>query len=230
VPQTIFERALEFVVDGSTIGLGSGRAANRFTEALGERIRGGLNVRGVPTSEATADVARRAGVPLVELAAGMPLALVVDGADEVDPQLNLIKGYGRALVREKIVAAAARQTVILVGREKLVPQLGTRGKLPIEVVPFAVPLVLDRLRTLGGAPTLAMADGRPLVTDNGNHMIDCAVRLIADAAALERSICAIPGVVDTGLFLSIATAVLVGDSETFELGEELRRAAPEVSP
>jgi ribose 5-phosphate isomerase A len=228
MPQTIFERALEFVADGTTVGLGSGRAANRFTELLGERIRGGLKVRGVPTSEATAETARKAGVPLVDLSAGLPLALVVDGADEVDPQLNLIKGYGRALVREKVVAAASRKTVILVGREKLVPQLGTRGKLPIEVVPFAVPLVLERLRTLGGTPTLALVDGRPLVTDNGNHVIDCAVRLIADPAALERSICAIPGVVDTGLFLSIATVVLVGDSETFELGEELQRPVPEV--
>jgi ribose 5-phosphate isomerase A len=229
VPQTIFERALEFVTDGTTVGLGSGRAANRFTELLGERIRGGLNVRGVPTSEATAEVAEKAGVPLVELEAGMPLSLVVDGADEVDPQLDLIKGYGRALVREKIVAAAARQTVILVGREKLVPQLGTRGKLPIEVVPFAVPLVMERLRTLGGTPTVALADGRPLVTDNGNHIVDCAVRLIANPAALERSICAIPGVVDTGLFLSIASIVLVGDSETFALGEELRRPTADLS-
>jgi len=224
MPQTIFERALEFVVDGTTVGLGSGRAANRFTELLGERVRGGMNVRGVATSQATADVARKAGVPLVDLAVGMPISLVVDGADEVDPQLDLIKGYGRALVREKIVAASARQTLILVGREKLVPQLGTRGKLPIEVVPFAVPLVLERLRTLGGTPTLALVDGKPLVTDNGNHVIDCAVRLIADAAALERSICAIPGVVDTGLFLGIATTVLVGDSDSFVLGEEMKRA------
>jgi ribose 5-phosphate isomerase A len=224
MPQTIFERALEFVTDGTTVGLGSGRAANRFTELLGEKVRGGMNVRGVATSAATAEVARKAGVPLVDLAAGMPLAIVVDGADEVDPQLNLIKGYGRALVREKIVAAAARQMIILVGREKLVPQLGTRGKLPIEVVPFAVPLVLERLRILGGTPTLALADGKPLLTDNGNHVIDCAVRLIADAAALERSICAIPGVVDTGLFLGIAGTVLVGDSDSFVLGEEIKRA------
>jgi ribose 5-phosphate isomerase A len=229
MPQTIFERAIEFVADGTAVGLGSGRAANRFTELLGEKVRGGMNVRGVATSEATAEVARKAGVPLVDLADGMPLALVVDGADEVDPQLNLIKGYGRALVREKIVAAASLRTVILVGREKLVPQLGSRGKLPIEVVPFAVPLVLERLRILGGTPALALADGKPLVTDNGNHVIDCAVKLIANPAALERSIRAIPGVVDTGLFLGIATTVLVGDSDSFVLGEELTRAtaAPE---
>jgi ribose 5-phosphate isomerase A len=230
MPQTIFERALDFVVDGTTVGLGSGRAANRFTELLGEWVRGGFNVRGVATSEATAAVARKAGVPLVELKEGMPLSVVVDGADEVDPKLDMIKGYGRALVREKIVAAAARATVILVGREKMVAQLGTRGKLPVEVVPFAVPLVLERLRTLGGSPSLAMADGKPLVTDNGNHVVDLAIPLIADAAALERSICAVPGVVDTGLFLGVATAVLVGDSETFVLGEELRRAtSPEVA-
>jgi ribose 5-phosphate isomerase A len=223
MPQTIFERAVEMVPDGSTVGLGSGRASNRFTELLGEKVRGGLNVRGVPTSEATAELARKSGIPLVDLAQGMPLALVVDGADEVDPQLNMIKGYGRALVREKIVAAAARQAVILVGREKMVSHLGTRGKLPVEVVPFALPLVMERLRILGSTPTLYLADGKPFLTDNGNHVVDCAVKVIADPGALQRSILAIPGVVDTGLFLGVATVVLVGDTDSFVLQEEIRR-------
>src|SRR5262245_54980500 len=129
---TIVERALEWVPDGSRIGLGSGRAAQAFVRALGERVRGGrTRVEGVPTSEETASLARQAGIPLLTLADAGTLATTVDGADEVDPNLDLIKGYGRAMVREKVVAAASRQLVILVGEEKLVPQLGTRGKLPV---------------------------------------------------------------------------------------------------
>ena len=139
---TIVERALEFVPNGSRIGLGSGRAAEAFVKALGECVRSGrLQVQGVPTSEETARLARQEGIPLLNLAEAGELALTVDGADEVDPDLNLIKGYGRAMVREKIVAASSRLLVILVGEEKLVPQLGTRGKLPVEVTPFALPVV-----------------------------------------------------------------------------------------
>ena len=146
---TIGERALEFVPNGAAIGLGSGRAAKSFVELLGERIRAGdLNVSGVPTSSETAELARRHGIPLVRLDQAGELAVAVDGADEVDPDLNLIKGYGRALVREKIVAASSRRLVILVGEEKLVPRLGARGKLPVEIVPFALPLCQRRLREL----------------------------------------------------------------------------------
>jgi ribose 5-phosphate isomerase A len=138
---TIIERALEFVTDGSLIGLGSGRAAQAFVKALGERVRSGrLRVRGVPTSEETKKLAQQERIPLVTLAQSGILDATVDGADEVDPNLDLIKGYGRALVREKIVAASSRRLIILVGDEKLVPRLGSRGKLPVEVTPFALPL------------------------------------------------------------------------------------------
>src|SRR5262249_43794456 len=150
---TIVERALELVPNNARIGLGSGRAAQAFVKALGERVRkGSLCVHGVPTSEETARLARQEGIPLLTLAeAGIP-DLTVEGADEVDPNLDLIKGYGRARVREKIVAASSRRLVILVGEEKLVPQLGTRGKLPVEVTPFALPLCERRLRELGCRP------------------------------------------------------------------------------
>src|SRR5260221_268495 len=132
IAMTIYERALEMVPDGTAIGLGSGRAAWAFVERLGARIREGkLNVRGVPTSHETARIATKSGVPLVSLAETPELAITVDGADEVDPDLNLIKGYGRALVRERIVAASSKRLVILVGDEKLVPKLGTRGRLPV---------------------------------------------------------------------------------------------------
>src|SRR5262249_26172313 len=138
---TIAERALELVPNGSRIGLGSGGAAEALVKALGERVRqGSLRVQGVPTSEKTARLAQQEGIPLLKLAEAGILDLTVDGADEVDPNLDLIKGYGRALVREKIVAASSRRLVILVGEEKLVPQLGTRGKLPVEGTPLALPL------------------------------------------------------------------------------------------
>src|SRR5947209_4523851 len=145
-------RALDLVQDGTAIGLGSGRAATAFVKALGQRVRAGLRVRGVPTSQATAELARQVGIPLVTLDDVEQLDLTVDGADEVDPQLNLIKGYGRALVREKIVAAASKQLVILAGPGKEVERLGCRGKLPVEVVPFALPFCSRRLSDLDCVP------------------------------------------------------------------------------
>jgi ribose 5-phosphate isomerase A len=136
---TIVERALELVPNDSRVGLGSGRAAEAFVKALGERVRTkGLRVQGVPTSEQTARLAREVGIALLTLAEAGTLDVTVDGADEVDPHLDLIKGYGRAMVREKVVAASSRRLVILVGEEKLVPRLGTRGKLPVEVTPPAL--------------------------------------------------------------------------------------------
>ena len=221
---TIVERALELVPDGVRIGLGSGRAARAFVEALGERVRAGrFRVGGVPTSEETAALARRVGVPLLTLAEAGVLDLTVDGADEVGPNLDLIKGYGRALVREKVVAASSRRLVILVGQEKLVPQLGTRGKLPVEVVPFALPLCERRLGELGCRPVPDLRDGRLFVSDNGNAILDCQVGPIADPMRLEQDIRAIPGVVGTGLFLGMADTVLVGERDTFRLIEEKRR-------
>jgi ribose 5-phosphate isomerase A len=221
---TIYERAVELVADGAVVGLGSGRAAEAFVQLLGDRIRAGqLTARGLPTSPATADLARRAGVPLVGPADVPAVDLTVDGADEVDPHLDLIKGYGRRLVREKIVAAMARRLVILVGDEKLVPALGSRGKLPVEVVPFAVPLCERRLRDRQCPGTLYRESGAAYVTDNGNHILDCAIGPLDDPAALERDIRAIPGVVDTGLFLEMADVVLVGDRHDFRLLEERKR-------
>jgi ribose 5-phosphate isomerase A len=222
---TVAERALELVPTDSRIGLGSGRAAQAFVKALGECVRkGSFRVHGVPTSEETARLARQEGVPLVTLAEAGTLDLTVDGADEVDPNLDLIKGYGRALVREKIVAAASRRLVILVGEEKLVPQLGTRGKLPVEVIPFALPLCERRLCELGCRPAPYRQGDALFVTDNGNHILDCQIDPIPDARRLEMDIRAIPGVVGTGLFLGMADTVLVGDRNAFRLIEEKQRA------
>jgi ribose 5-phosphate isomerase A len=223
-PITIYERALELVPHGAVIGLGSGRAAWAFVKLLGEHVRAGrVRIRGVPTSEATARVATQHGVPLAGLEEAGELALTVDGADEVDPHLDLIKGYGRALVREKVVAAASRRLVILVGEEKRVPRLGARGQLPVEVVPFAATLCERRLAELGLRPVLWKTAGCPGLTDNGNHILDCGVDAIADARQLEANVRAIPGVVGTGLFLGMADAVLVGNRDDFRLIEERRR-------
>lgn len=222
---TIIERALELVEDSSTIGLGSGRAAQAFVRALGDRVRGGtMRVRGVATSEETAELARQVGIPLVTLQDVGELAVTFDGADEVDPNLDLIKGYGRALVREKIVAAASRELVILVGEEKLVPQLGARGKLPVEVVPFALPWCERRLQDLNCNPVPFRKDGKLFVSDNGNYILDCGISPILDTHVRELEIRAIPGVVGTGMFLGMANVVLIGESKTFRLIDERRRA------
>ena len=216
--EALAARALGLVRDGSVVGLGTGRAATAFLHALAGRVRDGLRVKGVPTSEETARLARELGVPLVGLEAD--LDLTVDGADEVDPELNLIKGYGGALVRERIVAAASTRQVILVTRDKLVEVLGSHGRLPVEVLPFALPLCRRRLEALGLKPVLRTEDDRPFVTDNWNVIVDCATGPIEDPHALERTILAIPGVIDTGLFLDVADTVLVADGATIR---EVRR-------
>jgi ribose 5-phosphate isomerase A len=194
------------------IGLGSGRAASAFVRALGARVGQGLRVRGVPTSEATAALAREVGITLAALDEGI-LDLTVDGADEVDPRLDLIKGYGGALVRERIVAAASRRLVILVGEEKLVPVLGARGRLPVEVIPFGCPLAMRELSALGCRPSLRTSGGRPFVSDNGNWIVDCGVRAIEAPAAFARDLKAVPGIVDAGLFLGMASLVLVATAD-----------------
>lgn len=201
---------------GARVGLGSGRAAGAFVRALGARARGGLRVEGVPTSQETAALAREVGVPLADLGAE-PLDLTVDGADEVDPALDLVKGWGGALVRERIVAAASRRQVILVTPDKLVARLGTRGRLPVEVLPFARPLCERRLLALGCRPGLRGGEARPFVSDNGHWVLDCAIEPLDDPAGLEREIRRIPGVVDTGLFLGTADTVVVAEAGTLRI-------------
>ena len=203
------EHALQLVRDGHVLGLGTGRAATAFVRALASRVEAGLRVLGVPTSEATARLARQLGIRLVTLADHLTLDVAVDGADEVDPHGDLIKGYGGALLRERVVATAARRFVVLVGREKLVPALGSRGRLPVEVLPFALPLCRDRLARLGLRPAVRMQGASPETTDNGNWILDCGLEPIGDPSGLDLAIRAIPGVVASGLFLGMAPTVLV---------------------
>lgn len=203
--------ALELVPDGGTLGLGSGRAARAFVRVLAARVRTGLQVRCVPTSLATEDLARTLALPLVPLEEAGELDLAVDGADEIDPALDLVKGYGGALVREMIVASAARRLVILAEPAKLVQTLGARGTLPVEVIPFGWSLCARRLGELGLRPRRRCVDGAPLLTDNGGHILDCAIAPIADPARLRQQIQAIPGVVGVGLFLGMADTVFLED-------------------
>jgi ribose 5-phosphate isomerase A len=209
-------RAAELVTDGALVGLGSGRAATAFIAAIGARARRGLKVSGVPTSEASERLARSLEIPLIDITEETLLDLTVDGADEVTPNLDLVKGRGAAFVRERIVAAASRRQIILVTPDKLVPVLCAKEGFPVEVIPMAAGLAIRRLKALGLSPVQRVdpAAGGPLISVNGNLIFDCGVsRPLAEPAlarTLETAICRIPGVVDTGLFLGTAERVLVG--------------------
>jgi ribose 5-phosphate isomerase A len=211
------EAAVAYVEDGMKVGLGTGRAATACIEALVERVRRlRFSVTCVATSEATQRLATDLGLLVVPLADVGELDLTIDGADEVDPRLDLIKGLGGALVREKIVAASSKRLVIVVGADKLVARLGVRTPLPVEIVPFGKVLCERRLSALGAMPKLRMDASGPFVSDNGNYILDCGFAGIDDPAALDRGIQEIPGVVDTGLFIGMAERVLVqeGDAVT----------------
>ena len=213
--QAAATKALELIADGARVGLGSGRAASLFITSLGRRLQEGLRVTGVPTSRASAYTARVAGIPVIELGEGLQLDITVDGADEVTPDLDLLKGRGGALVSERIVAAASSRVVIIVGEEKLVPRLGRRP-VPVEVIPFARWFATRQLEALGLAPVLRMnrTGARPFLSEHGNITLDCTLpeplRDRPAARELERALLAIAGVVDTGLFLDTADLVLVG--------------------
>lgn len=222
----VARRALDWVRPGDVLGLGTGRAASAFVRMLGDRVRGGLSVSGVPTSEATAELARSVGIPLLDLASAGEIATTFDGADEVDPNLDLIKGYGGALVREKIVAASSRRRVMLVGSEKMVAALGAHGRLPVEIVPFALPLCRREIERMGLGAPLRGGDTAPSRTDNGNWILDVAVARIGDPAGLDRRLRAIPGVVGTGIFAGMADVVLVQRGHEVEVLERVGGETP----
>jgi len=207
-------RAMEFVRPGMKLGLGTGSTARQFVELLGEKVRGGFKVIGVPTSEATRADAEHCGVPLTTLDETPELDLTVDGAVEIDPKLNLIKGGGGALLREKIVATASKRVVIIADETKRVPALG-RFPLPIEVVSFGLAATERAIEAVtAGSGKLALRrgkDGHAFVTDGGHWIVDAALGSIADPAALAQKLASIPGVVEHGLFIGLAhTAVLAG--------------------
>lgn len=213
------QRSLEYVHDGMCLGLGSGSTAAIMLELLGQRVREGLRVRGVPTSETSRQLAAREGIPLVGFDEISQLDLTIDGADEVDRDLNLIKGGGGALLREKIVASLSQRVVIIVDSHKQVQRLGAFA-LPIEVVQFAWRPLAERLGKLGVQPVLRPdRNGQPLVTDEGNFILDCAFGRIDDPVALAALLNQLPGVVEHGLFVGLAHTVIVGRGETTEVLE-----------
>jgi ribose 5-phosphate isomerase A len=205
-------RALDFVRPGMRLGLGTGSTARHFIELLGERVRAGLDVVGVPTSEATAADARRCGIGLATLDEYPELDLTVDGADEIDPALNLIKGGGGALLREKIVASASRRMVVIADESKSVPVLG-RFPLPVEVVPFGLAATRRGIEAVTGRTGIAVLrctkDGHAFVTDGGHWIVDLALGSIADVGGLAARLAMIPGVVEHGLFVGLAQAAIL---------------------
>ena len=214
---TLESYALEQIRSGQVVGLGSGRAAERFVRALGARVEAGLEVKGVPTSRATAELARSLGIPLVSLEEVSRVDVAVDGADEVDPDRRLIKGYGGALLREKIVAASAQRVVILVGSEKCVARLGAFGRLPVEVLPFALAPVGRRLEQMGIPGTLRLRGDRPQSSDNGNYLVDCRIGPLSDPSELDRALHAIPGLLETGLFLDLDATIAIEQPSGVEI-------------
>lgn len=219
--QAAAERGAELVKSGMVLGLGSGTTSALMVRSIGRKLREGTlrDVVGVPSSSGIAAVARESGVSLTTLDDHPRLDLNLDGADEVDPTLGLVKGLGGALLWEKIVATASQQVVILVDDTKLVTRLGTKAPLPVEVVPFGWKTHLAFVESLGGKPTLRTEpDGRPFVTDEGNYILHCRFEGgIADAAALEARLLARAGIVGTGLFLDVAHQVIVGKADGVEV-------------
>lgn len=208
------EAAVELVEDGMVVGLGTGSTAAFAVEALGRRHREGLRFLGIPTSERTAAQARAAGIPLTTFAEHRVIDLTIDGADEVERgTLNLIKGLGGALLREKIVAAASRRLAIVVDDAKLVDRLGTQAPVPVEVIAFGLEATQAHLEVLGASVKLRRApSGEPFVTDSGNRILDCQFAPISDPARLEERIARIVGVVESGLFICRADPVFVADA------------------
>jgi ribose 5-phosphate isomerase A len=223
--QRLAVAAADLVMPGMVVGLGTGSTADAVTRELGRRVAGGLNFTAVPTSDRTEILARDLGIPLVRLDEIDRLDLGIDGADEIDPALDAIKGRGGALLREKLVALSCDDYVLVATTEKCVDRLGTRTPLPIEIVAFGWPQTEQRLARLGISPEPRSLDGdptRPWVTDTGGLIMDCATGPIADPSRLAAAVKAVSGVVEHGLFLGIAGAALQVDPD----GQVVRRDRP----
>jgi ribose 5-phosphate isomerase A len=208
--------AAQLVTDGEIVGLGTGSTAYFAVVALGERVKEGLKIVGIPTSENTAKLARSVGIPLTTLDEQPQIDITIDGADEVDPQLRLIKGGGGALTREKVIASASKRMVVVADSSKAVPVLG-KFPLPVEVIAFARTVVENKIKSLGGSPKLRMrADGHPFITDNGNQILDCSFGPILDPTGMAQVLSDTPGIVEHGLFIGLAKLALVGRGTSVE--------------
>ncbi len=204
------KKALEFIKDGQVLGLGTGSTVHHFLTLLGELVQNGLTVQGVPTSQATATYAEQLGIPLLGNDSPWSIDVAIDGADQVDPQLNLVKGGGGALLREKIVANAAKEFIVIVDHAKHCSHLGLPFPLPIEVVPFGWKTTQRHLESHGWPSSLRQDHQQPFETDNGNYILDAQIPEITDPSSLEHTLQHIPGVVECGLFVNMATLVITG--------------------
>jgi ribose 5-phosphate isomerase A len=219
--------AAKLVATGNVVGLGTGSTAYFAVIALGERVKAGLKIIGVPTSVATGELARSLGIPLSTLDEHPEIDITIDGADEVDPKLNLIKGGGGALLREKIIATASKKMIVVADSNKMVPILG-KFPLPVEIIPFARAVVEKKIEALGATcKERTRADGTPFVTDEGHHILDCNFRKMQDPRAVARALSDMPGVVEHGLFMGIAKSAIVGRGDSvIEIGQSARRTSP----
>lgn len=205
------ERAVAEVEDKMVLGLGSGSTAALMLEALAKRVAGGLSVVGIPTSEETAALAKRLGIPLTGFNHHRRIDLTLDGADQIEMNtLNLVKGLGGALLREKIVAEASTRMVVMADATKLVPQLGAATPLPVEITTFGREVVIERLAAVSGDCALRQTGGGPFVTNGGNYIVDCRFEAIPDAVRLQAQLKMITGVVETGLFVALASHAIIG--------------------
>jgi ribose 5-phosphate isomerase A len=220
------ERAVREVEDGMVLGLGSGSTAILALDAIAARMAEGLRIVGIATSERTAARAKALGIPLTDFARNRRINLTIDGADQVARgTLDLVKGRGGALLREKIVAGASKRMLVVVDETKLVDRLGGATPLPLEIVPFGWEVTIDRLMALGVAARLRFDDGKPFRSDGGNYIADCTISEIGDPAGLDRQLMALLGVIATGLFVGMAARVVVGRADGCEIIDAPRRAS-----
>ena len=224
--ETAARAAVELVRDGQIVGLGTGSTAAYAVRFLGERVRAGLKIRGISTSVKTKELAASLGIPLSTLEEFQQIDITIDGADEVDPELRLIKGGGGALLREKIVASVTRQFVVIADSSKQVASLG-KFPVPVEVIPFAQTLVAKKIEGLGASvKAREYAYGNPFVTDEGHHILDCSFGEIADPEELAGELDRMPGVVEHGLFIGMANVALIGkENQVIELRRAERKSA-----
>ena len=204
--------ALEAIKDGMIVGLGTGSTATHFIRELGVRVQAGLRVHGIPTSEESRKLAAEVGIPLTTLREHPIIDVTVDGADEVSDDLDLMKGLGGALVREKVVAHASKKVIIVVDETKLTGRLGVKAPIPIEVVPFALEVARSQLILWGGEAKLREKEGKPFVSDNGNYILDWWHGPIDQPWALEKQIKGVTGIVDSGIFANVASQVIAATS------------------
>ncbi|GAA4855725.1 ribose 5-phosphate isomerase A [Paenibacillus vulneris] len=206
------EKAVEYVKDGMLVGLGTGSTVYWSILKLGKLVKHGLDIKGVPTSKSTEKLAIELGIPIVDLSSVDQIDLTVDGADEANPNFELIKGGGGALLREKMVASVSKRLVIVMDETKFVTNLG-RFPLPVEIVPFGWEMTCKQINSLGCKPALRMANNTPFITDNGNYIADCHFESIQDASKLNHTLNMIPGVVENGLFVQMADTLVIGRTD-----------------